>query len=86
MGATAVLKLRTVGNNLETIIAIEAFCAAQGIDLRKKVIGQEKNLGIGTRRLYQRLRASIPFIERDEYMKVHLDSAVEVVRNFSTIG
>jgi histidine ammonia-lyase len=84
MGATAVLKLRTVGDNLETIIALEAFCAAQGIDLRKKVIGKEKNLGRGTKKLYDTLRGPIPFIERDEYMKVHIDSAIDVIRNFST--
>jgi histidine ammonia-lyase len=85
MGATAVLKLRTVGDNLETIIALEAFCAAQGVDLRKKVIGQEKTLGAGTRNLYHTLRVSIPFIERDEYMKVHIDSAINVIRNFPIV-
>lgn len=83
MGATAVIKLRSVADNLETIIAIEAFCAAQGVDLRKKVIGQEKSLGVGTRKLYHTLRASIPFIERDEYMKDHIDAAIETIRNFS---
>src|SRR5687768_3221643 len=84
MGATAALKLRTVGDNLETIIALEAFCAAQGIDLRKKVIGQEKILGLGTRKLYDTLRSSIPFIEHDEYMKVHIDAAIDVIRNLPT--
>ena len=85
MGATAVLKLRTVGDNLETILALEAFCAAQGIDLRKNVIGQEKTLGVGTRKLYHTLRETIPFIERDEYMKVHIDSAIDAIRNFSIV-
>jgi histidine ammonia-lyase len=84
MGATAALKLRTVGDNLETIIALEAFCAAQGIDLRKKAIGQDKSLGEGTRGLYQLLRRRIPFIERDEYMKDHIDAAIETIRDFST--
>ena len=84
MGATAVLKLRSVGDNLETILALEAFCAAQGIDLRKNVIGKEKLLGRGTRKLYHTLRDTIPFIERDEYMKVHIDTAISVIRDFST--
>ena len=83
MGATAALKLRTVGDNLETILALEAFCAAQGIDLRKKDIGHDKMLGAGTRKMYHTLRELIPFIERDEYMKVHIDSAIETIRNFS---
>jgi histidine ammonia-lyase len=83
MGATAALKLRAVGDNLETILALEAFCAAQGIDLRKKDIGLDKKLGVGTRKLYHTLRDAIPFIERDEYMKVHIDSAIDTIRRFS---
>jgi len=82
MGATAAIKLRAVGDNLETIIALEGFCAAQGIDLRKKSIGGDKVLGIGTRELYQKLRERIPFIEKDEYMKVHIDSAIDTIRAF----
>ena len=85
MGATAVVKLRSVGNNFETIIALEAFCAAQGIDLRKKAVGSEKVLGAGTRKLYHTLRRTIPFIDRDEYMKVHLDSAIDTIKNFSFV-
>ncbi len=83
MGATAALKLRTVGDNLETILALEAFCAAQGVDLRKRVIGSDKTLGVGTRKLYHTLRRRIPFIERDEYMKGHIDAAIETIRDFS---
>src|SRR5678815_3777480 len=48
MGATAALKLRQVAANLETILALEAFCAAQAVDLRRKTIGKDKRLGIGT--------------------------------------
>lgn len=82
MGATAALKLRVVAENLETILALEAFCAAQGIDFRKRVLGNNKKLGAGTRDLYARLRGKIPFIGVDEYMKRHIDSACEVIRNF----
>lgn len=83
MGATAALKMRVVANNLETILALEAFCAAQGIDFRRKVLGPDKHLGSGTRGLYTALRKTIPFIEADEYMKVHIESARKVVREFS---
>jgi histidine ammonia-lyase len=82
MGATAALKLRQVAENLETIISLEAMCAAQGIDFRKKVLGPQKNLGVGTRPLYDVIRKCIPFIEADEYMRVHIESAGEVIRNF----
>jgi len=82
MGATGVLKLRKVAENLETILSLEALCAAQGIDFRKKEIGPEKHLGAGTQLLYDALRRSIPFIEKDEYMRPHIDSAKNVIRNF----
>ena len=82
MGATAALKLRSVADNLETILALETFCGAQGIDFRKKVLGQNKTLGAGTRDFYSELRSSIPFIESDVYMKDHIESARLVVRRF----
>ncbi|MFT3745436.1 MAG: histidine ammonia-lyase [Pyrinomonadaceae bacterium] len=84
MGATAALKLRVVAENLETILALEAFCAAQGIDFRKRVLGDGKQLGTGTRDLYEKLREKIPFIGVDEYMKPHMNSACEVIRGFPT--
>jgi histidine ammonia-lyase len=83
MGATSALKLRKVAENLETIIALEAFCAAQGVDFRKKAIGAEKRLGEGTQKLYDTLRETIPFIRSDEYMKVHIDSAILAIQRFN---
>lgn len=85
MGATAALKLREVAENLEIVLALEAFCAAQGIDLRKTMIGPEKQLGTGTRKLYDTLRESVPFIRSDEYMKPHIDAAISVIRKFRTV-
>ena len=82
MGATAAIKLRQVGDNLETILALELLCAAQGIDFRKKAGGQGENLGNGTRDLYDRMRKHIPFIETDEYMSTHIKSAIRVVREW----
>jgi histidine ammonia-lyase len=81
MGATAALKLRQVAENLENILAIELFCAAQGIDLRMKAIGR-KNLGLGTREMYEAIRSRVPFIEKDSYMKGYLDDVIEIVRTF----
>ena len=82
MGATAALKLRQVAENLETIISLELLCAAQGIDFRKKALGADKRLGVGTRDVYMKLREAIPFIERDEYMKPHIESALKVVKDW----
>ncbi|HMS11323.1 MAG TPA: aromatic amino acid lyase, partial [Pyrinomonadaceae bacterium] len=82
MGATAALKMRHVAENLENILSIELFCAAQGVDLRKARIGEEKQLGEGTRAIYEGIRRRVPFIGRDEYMKGHMDEVLGVVRDF----
>ena len=82
MGATAALKLRQVAKNLETILSLELFCAAQGIDFRRKVMGQETRLGRGTAPVYESIRTGVPFIEDDEYMKIHMDHVGKVVHEF----
>jgi histidine ammonia-lyase len=82
MGATAALKLRQVAANLETILSLELLCGAQAVDLRRKVLAADAKLGLGTRDIYAAIRRSVPFIERDEYMKTHIDAAAEIVRNW----
>jgi histidine ammonia-lyase len=82
MGATAALKLRQVGENLERILSLELFCGAQAIDFRRKEIGQGKDLGQGTRAIYKQIRERVPFISHDQYLKGHMDAVLEVVRNF----
>lgn len=82
MGVTAVLKLRQVSKNLEAILGLELFCAAQGIDFRRKRSQQKMSLGKGTHSIYKNIRESIPFIEKDEYLKGHIDTIGEIVREF----
>ncbi|MBV9215682.1 MAG: histidine ammonia-lyase [Acidobacteria bacterium] len=82
MGATAALKLRQAADNLGIILGLELLCAGQGIDLRRKAIGENKRLGAGTRDIYKRLRRRVPFIQEDEYLKDHIDAAIEIVNNY----
>ncbi len=84
MGVTSVLKLRQIADNLEYILALELFAAAQGIDFRRKKIGVEKNLGKGTRRLYNLIREKVPFIEQDTYMKNYIEAVREIVTRLET--
>lgn len=84
MGLTAALKLRQIADNFKTTLALELFCAAQGVDFRKRRIGSEKGLGKGTTPVYNEIRKQIPFIERDEYLKPHIDSAIDVVDHWLT--
>ncbi len=74
MGVTAALKLRQIAENLEQILALELFAAAQGIDFRRAKIGAEKKLGKRTAPIYRAIRERVPFIERDVYMKKHIEA------------
>jgi histidine ammonia-lyase len=82
MGVTAVLKLRQVAENLGTILALELFCAAQGIDLRRKKMPAGASLGSGTAAIYERIRSRVPVIEEDVYMKAHIDAVIEIVLDY----
>lgn len=82
MGATAALKLRQVAENLEQIIALELLCASQAVDLRRKVIGNDRKLGVGTRTIYGSIRERVPFVERDQYLKDYIDAVTDIVREF----
>jgi histidine ammonia-lyase len=86
MGVTSALKLRDVVSNLEQIIALELFCAAQGVDFRKKKIGADKKLGQGTRKIYEKIRSVVPFIESDTAMKPLMDAVHKIVREWEYEG
>lgn len=80
MGVTSALKLRDVAENLENILALELFCAAQGVDFRRKVLGMGKKLGVGTQPIYDAIRTEVPFIGEDTMMKPLMDKVLEIVR------
>ena len=86
MGATAALKLRQIAENLADILSLELFSAAQAVDFRRKKIGAGKMLGRGTREIYDAVRAKVPFIESDEYMKGHMDQVREIIDKFDLGG
>lgn len=82
MGATAARKLRSIANNLESILALELLCSAQGIDFRSKAAGRKLRLGVGTRDIYECIREVVPFIEHDVYMKQYIDAVWKVVKEW----
>jgi histidine ammonia-lyase len=82
MGATAALKLRQIAENLADIISLELFSAAQAIDFRRNSIGRDKKLGNGTGGMYNAIRAEVPFIESDCYMKGYMEAVRELVDTF----
>ena len=82
MGATGALKLRQVAENLSNILAIELFCASQGIDFRKRRGYETSRLGKRTAPVYDAIRAEVPFIETDTYLKDYMDSVRGLVDRF----
>jgi histidine ammonia-lyase len=84
MGVTAGLKLRQIVTNVETILAIELFAAAQGVDFRKQVIGGDKRLGEGTQPVYDLIRGQVPFIEQDLDMSAeYIETIVQLIHGES---
>jgi histidine ammonia-lyase len=74
MGPAAARQAREITDNVEKILAIELFAAAQGIDFRRQVLGPEARLGKGTAPAYAFIRQHVPFIEKDELMYPHLET------------
>jgi histidine ammonia-lyase len=60
MGATGALHLREVVDRTEAVLAIEALCAAQGLDFRKPM-----QPGAGVSRGHAAVRARVPHLEED---------------------
>ncbi|MEP7135031.1 MAG: histidine ammonia-lyase [Chloroflexota bacterium] len=85
MGATAALKLRSVVDNVERILAIELMSAAQGVDFRRQIVGMDKNLGAGTRGVYALIRQHIPFIESDTVMYEYMETMRQLVADGKVI-
>jgi histidine ammonia-lyase len=75
MGSIAALKLRPVFENVEMVLAIELFVAAQALDYRKPL-----RPGRGVERAHEFVRGAIPHRERDDYYKEDLNRAWELIR------
>lgn len=80
MGCTAALKARRVGNNVERILAIELMSAAQGIDFRREIVGEDAQLGQGTQPAYELIRQHVPFIDQDTVMYKYIEAVRQMVR------
>jgi histidine ammonia-lyase len=83
MGATAARQAGQVLAHVETIVAIELLCAAQGIDLRRRMTDKpQARIGQGTAVAYNLVRQRVPFLERD----VVLSPLIEKVRQLVAAG
>ena len=80
MGWSAGRKLRRLLGNVCRILAVEAACAAQALDLRSPL-----QPGHATSAVLERIRQDIPFIESDTFMAPHLEAAERLVRSGSLV-
>jgi histidine ammonia-lyase len=80
MGATSALHARAVLANAETILAIEALCAAQALDLR---LAEQSDTppGAGVVEARALIRARIPHNDRDREQSADIAAASDLVRS-----
>ena len=76
MGWSSGLKLRRLLENVSRILAVEAACAAQGLDLRRPLTP-----GVVTGAVLECIRQEVPFIEEDTFLAPYLQAAVAMVRS-----
>ena len=81
MGPIAARQAREIAGNVATILAIELFAAAQGIDFRRERLGGNPRLGRGTAAAYTLIRKRVPFLENDAIMYPHIQAVRELVVN-----
>ncbi len=75
MGSVSAHKLLRVMENLEHILAIELFTAAQALDFRQPLMP-----GRGVMAAHQAVRTQIPHGERDYYFKDDISRCAELVK------
>lgn len=81
MAPTAAYHCGRVLDNLERVLAVELLCAAQGVDFRRELLGDEARLGRGTRAAYEQVRALVPFMERDAPPAPHMEALTGLVND-----
>lgn len=77
MGANAATKCLRVLNNLQSIIAIELFTAAQALKFRRPLQSSDQ-----LETYYKEFRKYVPNIENDEFMHPHIKAAEKFIRTY----
>ena len=81
MGSISARKALMVIDNLEKILGIELFCAAQGFDFRKPL----RSGGI-IDQCHHVVRQTIPFAESDHIMSEEMNKAIGLVKNRTLVS
>ena len=75
MGMTGALKLRTIVENAESVLAIELLAAAEGLEFRRPL-----RAGVGVERAHATLRAFAPRLEEDRALSPDIERVAEAIR------
>jgi histidine ammonia-lyase len=81
MGSISARKALQVAGNLEKILGIELFCAAQGFDFRKPL-----KSGPLVNACHDHVRSAIPHIDRDVYLGDYIEKAIDIVKQKELTG
>jgi histidine ammonia-lyase len=81
MGSVAALKLEQVIDNVESVIAIEMLCAAQGIDFLKPL-----KPGKGSGAAHKAVRSVVPFLEDDRNTSIDIAKVKELISDPEFVG
>jgi histidine ammonia-lyase len=80
MGSISARKCLMIIDNLEKILGIELFCAAQGFDFRRPL-----KSGLILDACHHLVRESIPFAESDHVMSEEMSKAIRMVKDKSLV-
>jgi len=75
MGMTGALKLRTVVENAENVLAIELLAAAEGLEFRRPL-----KAGVGVERAFVTLRAIAPRLNEDRVLSLDIERVAAAIR------
>ena len=78
MGSNAATKLVRVVDNVETVLAIELFNAAQALEFRRPEKTSPK-----LEKIVENYRKEVPFLHTDSYMHPYIEKSIEFIRNES---
>ncbi len=76
MGMTAALKLRTIIDNAESVLAIELLAAGTALEYRRPL-----KAGIGVERAYETLRKIVPPLQEDRAMYADIERVATAIRD-----
>jgi histidine ammonia-lyase len=76
MGMTGALKLRTIVENAEHLIAIELLAGAEALEFRRPLKG-----GIGVEKAYERVRAISRAVNEDRSLSPDIERVAAAIRN-----